>query len=61
MGWARGAYGGEMMHMQAFGRGNLRVRDNLGDSGEDEMIIISWILRKGGVGGGYGLDRAGYG
>ena len=50
-----------MMHMQAFGRGNLRVRDNLGDSGEDEMIIISWILRKGGVGGGYGLDRAGYG
>jgi len=39
--------------------GNLRERDNLGDPGIDERIILRWIFRKWDV--GYGLDRAGPG
>jgi len=37
--------------------GNLRERDNLGDPGTDERIILRWMFRKWDVGVWTGLIR----
>jgi len=51
MGAACSAYGGEIWHIQGFGRGNLRERDYFGHPGVDGRIILRWIFRKCDVGG----------
>jgi len=37
---------GERKHIYRILVGNLRERDNLGDSGIDGRIILRWIIRK---------------
>ena len=43
-------YGGEQRHIQGFGCGNLRDRDNLRNPSVDRMIILRWIFRNWDVG-----------
>jgi len=50
MGGACSTYGGEESHIQGFGGGNLRERDNVGNPGVDGMVILRWIFRKWDVG-----------
>jgi hypothetical protein len=59
IGGACSAYGGKERHIQCFGEGKLRERDDFGDPGVDGRIVLRWIFRKGYV--GYGLHRAGSG
>jgi len=40
------AYGGGERRIQGFDGKNLQEKDNLGDSGLDERIILRWIFRK---------------
>jgi hypothetical protein len=47
--------GGER-RVQGFGGGNLKVRDNWGDSGVDGTIILKWIFKKWDVGDWTGLS-----
>jgi hypothetical protein len=44
MGWACGAYGGEVYI--GFWWGSLRERDHWGDPDVDRRIILRWIFRK---------------
>ena len=48
-------YWGEERRLQVFGGGNLRVRDQLGDTGVDGRIILRWISKKWNV--WYVVDR----
>jgi hypothetical protein len=50
-------YGGEERCIHAFGGGNLRERDHLGDTGVSGRIIVSWIFRKWDGGAWTGLIR----
>jgi hypothetical protein len=50
MGGACSAYGGEERRIQGFGGENLMERDQLGDPGVYERIILRWIFRKWDVG-----------
>ena len=46
------------MACTGFWWGNLRERDQWGDPGVDEMIILKWVFRKWYVGGMDWIDLA---
>jgi hypothetical protein len=59
MGWACSVYWGE--EYTRFWWGNLRERDQWGDPGVDERIILRWVFRKWDVVCGLDLSGSGHG